>query len=127
MVGQHAEKRVFLAQIQLCPTDDEMFPFQFKRKQFSIRVSFAMTVNKSHGETIPNVGVYLPALVFSHDQLYVAMSRATSRLNIKILALPPNADAQEEAKKMGKENAKKNAEEKNNNASNIVFKEVLTP
>ena len=78
-----------------------------------------MTVNKSQGQTIPNVGVYLPAPVFSHGQLYVAMSRATSRMNIKILALPPDADAQEEeAKKMEKKNAKNNAEGKNKNASN---------
>ena len=70
-----------------------------------------MTVNKSQGQTIPNVGVYLPAPVFSHGQLYVAMSRATLRTNIKILALPPDAEAQEEeAKKIEKKNAKKNAE-----------------
>jgi ATP-dependent DNA helicase PIF1 len=38
------------------------------------------------------------------------MSRATSRTNIKILALPPDADAQEEeVKKMEKKNAEKNA------------------
>ena len=91
VLGQHAGKRVFLPRIPLCPSDDEMFPFQFKRKQFSIRLSFAMTVNKSQGQTIPNVGVYLPDPVFSHGQLYVAMSRATARTNIKILALPPNA------------------------------------
>ena len=71
-----------------------------------------MTVNKSQGQTIPNVGVYLPAPMFSHGQLYVAMSRATSRTNIKILALPPDAGAQEEAKKMKKKNAKKNDEGK---------------
>jgi ATP-dependent DNA helicase PIF1 len=41
------------------------------------------------------------------------MSRATSRTNIKILALPPDADAQEEeAKKMEKKNAKKNVDGK---------------
>ena len=51
-----------------------------------------MTVNKLQGQTIPNVGVYLPAPVFSHGQLYIAMSRATSRTNIKILALPPDAE-----------------------------------
>jgi ATP-dependent DNA helicase PIF1 len=45
---------------------DEMFPFQFKRKQFPIRLSFAMTINKAQGQTIPNVGVYLPKPVFSH-------------------------------------------------------------
>ena len=39
--------------------------------------------------------------------------RATSRTNIKILALPPDAEAQEEeAKKIDKKNAKKNAEGK---------------
>ena len=74
------------------------------------------------------------------------MSRTTLRTNIKILALPSDADAQEEeAKKMEKKNAKKNAEGKNKNASNkkdkdkktpivdetftknIVFKKILTP
>ena len=72
-----------------------------------------MMVNKSQGQTISNVGVYLPAPVFSYGQLYVTMSRATSRTNIKILTLPPDAEAQEEeGKKMEKKNAKKNAEGK---------------
>jgi ATP-dependent DNA helicase PIF1 len=53
-----------------------------------------MTVNKSQVQTIPNVGVYLPAPVFSHGQLYVAMSRATIRTNTKILS--PDAESQEE-------------------------------
>ena len=36
VLGQHVGKRVFLPRIPLCPWDDEMFPFQFKRKQFPI-------------------------------------------------------------------------------------------
>ena len=32
VLGQHVGKRVFLPRIPLCPSDDEMFPFQFKRK-----------------------------------------------------------------------------------------------
>jgi len=56
------------------------------------------------------------------------MSRATSRANIKILALSPDADAQEEvAKKTEKKNAKKNAMEKNKNASNKKGKDKKTP
>ncbi|XP_066311551.1 uncharacterized protein [Miscanthus floridulus] len=49
VLRQHTGKWVFLPRIPLCPSDDEMFPFQFKRKQFPIRLSFAMTVNKSQG------------------------------------------------------------------------------
>ncbi|KAL4571936.1 hypothetical protein LXL04_018704 [Taraxacum kok-saghyz] len=87
-VGHHAGKRVFLPRIPLCPSADDMFPFKLKRKQFPIRLSFAMTINKAQGQTIPNVGVYLPESVFSHGQLYVALSRGISRENTKVLVKP---------------------------------------
>jgi ATP-dependent DNA helicase PIF1 len=68
-----------------------------------------MTVNKSQVQTIPNVGVYLPAPVFSHGQLYVAMSRATIRTNTKILS--PDAESQEEvAEKKERKNTIKDVE-----------------
>ncbi|AES90176.1 PIF1-like helicase [Medicago truncatula] len=40
----------------------------FLRKQFSVKLSFAITINKSQGRTIPNVRIYLPRHVFSHGQ-----------------------------------------------------------
>ncbi|PWZ34005.1 hypothetical protein Zm00014a_020355 [Zea mays] len=122
VLGQYAGKRIFLPRIPLCPSDDEMFPFQFKRKQFPIRLSFAMTVNKAQGQTIPNVGVYLPEPVFSHGQLYVALSRATSRSNIKILAIPAV-----DGKKRSRKGVRKNPTlDCGTYTKNIVYKEVLT-
>jgi ATP-dependent DNA helicase PIF1 len=86
VLGQHARKRVFLPRISLCPSDDEMFPFQFKRKQFPIKLSFAMTINKAQGQTIPNVDIFLPDAVFSHDQLHVTLSQATTKQHVNVLA-----------------------------------------
>jgi hypothetical protein len=47
VLGQHSRMQVFLPRIPLCPSDDDMFPFHFKRKQFPVRLSFVMTINTS--------------------------------------------------------------------------------
>ena len=44
-----------------------------------------MTINKAQGQTIPIMGLYLPKSVFTHGQLYVALSRVQSKDNIKVL------------------------------------------
>ncbi|WVZ61529.1 hypothetical protein U9M48_011390, partial [Paspalum notatum var. saurae] len=110
VLGQHARKRVFLPRIPLCPSDDEMFPFRFKRKQFPIRLSFAMTINKAQGQTIPHAGVYLSEPVFFHGQLYVALSRATARSNIKLLAAPDDTDKKKKKIKARQDKRKPQAE-----------------
>jgi len=76
------------------------------------------TVNKAQGQTIPNVGVYLPEPVFSHGQLYVALSKATARSSIRILAMSAEKDVNKENKRMTTQNG--------TYTKNIVYKEVLT-
>jgi ATP-dependent DNA helicase PIF1 len=80
-----------------------------------------MTINKAQGQTIPVVGVYLPEAVFSHGQLYVALSRATAKSNIKILAVK---DQEKNQNKNSKK--RKRSESLVTTTKNIVYKEVLT-
>jgi ATP-dependent DNA helicase PIF1 len=66
-------------------TDPDM-PFVLKRLQFPIRLAFAMTINKAQGQTFENVGLLLNQkdAIFLHGQLYVGLSRSTSKSGIKI-------------------------------------------
>jgi hypothetical protein len=41
------------------------------------------TINKAQGQSLNRVGVHLAESVFGHGQLYVAISRATSRSRLK--------------------------------------------
>ena len=70
----------------LIPTDTAL-PFDFERTQFPIKPSFCMTINKSQGQTLDFVALWLgDDCVFTHGQLYVALSRVASIRNI-IIAL----------------------------------------
>jgi hypothetical protein len=62
------------------------WPFVLHRRQFHVQVAFAMTINKSQGQTLNNIGVYLPSPVFYHGQLYIVISWVTSNANIKIFS-----------------------------------------
>jgi len=74
--------------------------------QFSLIVSFAMTINESLRLATKNVSVYLPSPVFSYGQLYAAISRVTASGGLKILINDEDG-------------------ENTNVTSNVVYKKVL--
>jgi PIF1-like helicase/Helitron helicase-like domain at N-terminus/Helicase len=68
-----------------CSTTEGDLPFKLFRRQLPLRLCFAMTINKSQGQTLHTVGVDLRSPAFSHGQLYVALSRVTDVRRLKVL------------------------------------------
>jgi hypothetical protein len=82
--GPSAGEVVCIPRLSITPSDASM-PFTLRRLQFPVRPAFAMTINKSQGQTLKMVGLHLPKSVFSHGQLYVALSRVGRRQAVCVL------------------------------------------
>ena len=77
--GEH----VFISKIPITPSDT---PVEFKRIQFPVKICFAMTINKSQGQSMRVAGLHLESPCFAHGQLYVGCSRVGSHENLYIFA-----------------------------------------
>ncbi|KAF1863169.1 hypothetical protein Lal_00012479 [Lupinus albus] len=53
--------------------------FQTYRKTISCIYIYVMTINKSQGQSVESLRLYLPRRIFSHDQLYIVISRVKSK------------------------------------------------
>ena len=95
-----------IPRISLTPSDT-FLPFKLRRRQFPIRLSFAMTINKSQEQTFNRLELLLPQPVFTHGQLYVAFSRVRSLASIRVQVVQGNRNSIA------------------NKTRNIVFHEVL--
>ena len=100
----------FYRQLQLIPyikltfTDGEL-PFIISRRQFPTRLCFAMTVNKSQGQSFNFISVNLCIPVFTYRQLYIALLRVTDIRGLSLLLLQKGGAA----------------------TTNIIYPEVLLP
>ena len=92
---------VLIPRITFIPKVGE-YTFEWQRRQFPVKKSFATTINKSQGQTLKMAGVWLRTPVFSHGQLYVACSRVSHPSQLKF-AIPNNSEG----------------------ATNVVYHEVL--
>jgi hypothetical protein len=102
ITGEKAGQIVLIPRITLDCSKN--LPITFYRRQFPVRLAFAMTINKSQGQTLRKVGLKLDKKeCFVHGQFYVGISRVSDWESIKMML----------------------AEDAENKCTNIVFKEVL--
>ena len=75
ILGHDDDDVHIIPRICCTPTEDNL-SLNFIRMQIPLIPAFAMTINKSQGQTFERVGLYLEqGPCFSHGQLYVALSR----------------------------------------------------
>ncbi|KAH1162828.1 hypothetical protein GYH30_001368 [Glycine max] len=103
--GKNIGQNVYIPRMSMSPSQSP-WPFKLLRRQFPIMLSYAVTINKSQGQSLSLVGLYLPKPVFSLGKLYVALSRVKSKKGLKVLIHDKD-------------------KKQSNSTTNVVFKEVF--
>ena len=87
IAGEFKGLNVHITKMDLDSTSNN-WPIKFIRRQFPLITAFAITINKSQGQTFDKIGIFLSKPVFNHGQLYVALSRAKRENDITIYIKP---------------------------------------
>ncbi|CAN1151782.1 ATP-dependent DNA helicase PIF1 [Linum perenne] len=80
LMGTHVGERVYLPRLSLT-SKQKSLDFTLVRRQYPIALSFAMTINKSQGQTLHSVGLCLKRQVFTHD--YSSLLHSTTSVRAK--------------------------------------------
>ena len=62
----------------------QSFPFELTRLQFSLKIAFALTINRAQGQSAQKCGILLPRNIWTHGQIYVAFSRCGNPNNVYV-------------------------------------------
>ena len=96
---------VLIPRVNIAPSVSGL-SFELVRRQYPIRLAFAMTINKAQDQSLTRAGIYLSNPVFTHVQFYMAISRVGDLIDLKFYV--GHAKATEVV------------------TSNVVYTEVLT-
>ncbi|KEH17653.1 PIF1-like helicase [Medicago truncatula] len=67
MGGNHHGNIIYIPRMDMSPSQSP-WPFKLNKRQFSIVVSYSMTINKSQGRSLDYVGLYLARDILAMDK-----------------------------------------------------------
>jgi ATP-dependent DNA helicase PIF1 len=85
MTGPFRGRQIMLPRVKLHHKGSLKSGLSFYRYQFPVTPAYAMSINKAQGQTFSRVGVYLSTDVFSHGQLYIALSQVSKVENLLVV------------------------------------------
>ncbi|XP_010507402.1 PREDICTED: uncharacterized protein LOC104784018 [Camelina sativa] len=76
----------------------ESFPVSLRRTQYPLTLAFAMTIDKSRGQTFSKVGLYLPSRVLRDGHRYLAISKVKATTGVtQVLITQKDGKPQEDS------------------------------